>query len=370
METLKVLIAFLILTSSFPSDVENKNSIQKADNHEDHRQISPPKTYRLPNETRPNFYNLFMLATEVDQKNFKFWGNVKIDITVLKRAKTVTLHSRNLTIQRIQLQNKTYNLVASGLSFEHIEDYDFLVITLPRDYQIDEQFVLNIDYYGWLGEDESGFYRGFYYDGDEQVDKNKIYYAVTQFQPIYARKAFPCYDEIGIKTPFAFKIEHPKDYSAFFNTELVFTEYGDDFAVSRFFTTPPMQTYAVAFIVAPFDLISNRDKRVPQRIIARRDAIENGEANFSVKLVGPLLRIMEEQVGINFPLTKLDHAAVNPLKTKGMDNWGLSTYLEYSLLINPNLTLQEKIATQRHAIQLIAHEHAHQFFGNVITPHW
>lgn len=353
--------------------VENKNWKLKAGLYGDNDDNSvsfnyQPETYRLPNNTRPFYYDIF-LWTDVDRKIFDFYGRVRIGIEAIETTNTVTLQYRDLEIEKVTLLDTVGNVIADNLEFEYVEpkQLEFLRITLPRFMQSNENFLLDIVYKGYLNTYQAGFYRANFFDGNDTV-----YYAVTQFQATDARSAFPCYDEPAIRTLFFLQIQHTKHYQAFSNSELVSVTpvEGTDYVISRFRYTLPMQTYILAFLVAPFEYVSNNDTRTPQRIIAKPSSIRNGEADFALEHTGPILRTLEDHIGMNYSLSKLDHAAITQFAAGAMENWGLVTYREFALLFRSTGIPVLDETYKRRIITIMAHEDAHQFFGNLVSPHW
>ncbi|XP_070495881.1 aminopeptidase N-like, partial [Chironomus tepperi] len=327
----------------------------------------PPTTYRLPNNTLPVRYDIF-LTTDVHKYDFNFYGRVKIQIRAVETTDTVTLQYRDMNVTKVTFLDMNGQVVEHDVPFEYVEPryYEFLRISLPRIMAVDEKFVLEITYSGILNEQEFGFYRAHYTDGDAD-----IYYAVTQFEATDARHAFPCYDEPGIRTPFGLEIQHDKSYKAYSNMEIVSKTAleGTDYVVTKFEDTPSMQTYLLAFLVAPFEEVSNNNTQVPQRIIAKPSSIRNAEYEFSLPKLDPILKSLENLLRINFTLPKLDHAAITQFAAGAMENWGLVTYREIALLYVPTGYPESDEYLQKRIITIIAHEDAHQYFGNLVAPH-
>lgn len=353
--------------------IENKNWKLKAGFYEDNHEYSnsfndSPTTYRLPNNTLPVRYDIF-ITTYVHKGEFKFNGIVEIKIRAIEKTNTVTLHYRDLNVTKVSLYNLIGQVVEDNLNFEYVDpkEFEFLKITLPREIDADEYFVLFLMYDGELNTKQTGFYRAYFTE-----DSKTFNFAVTQFEATDARHAFPCYDEPGIRTPFGINLIHDKSYTAWSNMEIeqIIPIDGTDYVISKFLDTPSMQTYLVAFLVAPFDYISNNDTETLQRIIAKPSSIRNGEAEFALQLVGPVLRKLENFLDLKFTLPKLDHAAITQFLVGAMENWGLVTYRESGLLFEPTGHFETDFSRKRRIITVMAHEDAHQYFGNLVSPHW
>ncbi|XP_070502297.1 aminopeptidase N-like isoform X2 [Chironomus tepperi] len=320
-------------------------------------------TYRLPNDTLPIRYDIY-LKTDVDKSNFDFDGRVKIDIRAVEQTNTITLQYRHITISKVSLLNiSTDEVLADELNFDYVMVYEFLKIELPHTLQPNDTIRLDITYNGTLQTNNAGFYRASY-----TMNGETVYYGVTQFESTDARHAFPCYDEPAIRAPMALQIQHDKSYSAYSNMPLIDTIPVEetDYVISKFDVTPPVQTYLLAFLVSPFDFVSNNDSVIPQRIFAKPTSIANGDADFALSIADPIIKKFVNHFGVNYTLPKLDHAAITQFAAGAMENWGFVTYAERYLLANSTTSA----AAKKDIIATVAHEDAHMFFGNLVAPHW
>lgn len=320
--------------------------------------------YRLPNNSRPRRYDLW-LKTDVHQNIFDFSGRVKIHIAILERSQTITLHARQITIDNIDMLNADGSLVQSNLQYDYDDVLEFLVITLPSEVYENGEIFLEISYHGILRDDGSGFYRASY----QNADGATVWFATTQFEMTDARHAMPCYDEPGIRAVTGLEIQHGSGLNAISNMPIASREAvaGTAYVTSKFADTPSMQPYLLAFIISDYTYVSNNDPDVPQRIFAVPQRIDRGDGNFAVQVVGPILRKLEEYLGVKYPLPKMDHAAITDFIWGAMENFGLITYREGGLLFVEGT---DTVATQKSITELISHEYAHQFFGNIVSPSW
>jgi aminopeptidase N len=282
-----------------------------------------PTTYRLPNNTVPVRYDIW-LKTDIDKQNFAFEGQVKIQIRAVEATESVTLHYRDLTVNQVDLVDASETVLNELLPFEYVTPvaYEFLRITLPRAMAIGEEFILRIAYNATLKTSNAGFYRADYTDYTT-ANNDTVYYAVTQFESTDARHAFPCFDEPGIRAPIGLRIKHDKSYSAHANMPDISTivEEGTDYVTTVFGDTPSMQTYLLAFLVSPFDFVPNNDTVFPQRIFAKPASIASGEADYAAAIADPILKKFISHLGVNFTLPKLDHAAITQFAAGAMENW-------------------------------------------------
>lgn len=323
--------------------------------------------YRLPTDTTPIRYDLW-LKTDVDKAIFEFSGRVKIHIKVVVPTQQITLHHRQLTIDNIDLLAADKALVESNLDFEYDSKVEFLKVLLSRTMTAGEVLILDISYRGTLRSDSSGFYRSSYQRND--VFGETVWLATTQFEHTDSRHGMPCYDEPGIRAVTSVQIQHDKSYNAISNMPIISRETveGTDYVTSKFEDTPPMQTYLLAFVISDFGYISNNEVDVPQRVFAKPQSIARGDADFALSVVDPILRKYQEHFGINYPLPKMDHVAISDYIWGAMENFGLVTYLEERILYNPETAPNREQALT--LIQLVGHEYAHQYFGNIVSPKW
>lgn len=323
--------------------------------------------YRLPNNSKPTNYEL-MIKTGVELDNFKFNGEVKITIIILKdMEQTITVHSRQLKIENVAFLNPiTSQLIRDNLTYTLDDVKEFLNITLPTAQLNGTSIKLGIRYSGILREDLNGFYRGKYSEGTEDH-----YYATTQLESTDARHVMPCFDEPGIRAPINVEIHHPQKYSAISNTKVITTETSPldvNYNVTKFETTPPMQTYLLAFLISDFGFKSNDVVKVEQRVYAIPKSILNKEVDYALSEVDNILKGFEKYLGVEYPLNKMDHAAINQFSAGAMENYGMISYADKGLLLTTSDASSE--TKKRNIIELISHEYAHQFFGNLVSPQW
>lgn len=219
--------------------------------------------------------------------------------------------------------------------------------------------VIAIRYRGQLDPlDTAGTFR-------QQVDGD--WYAFTQHESIYARRTFPCVDEPGSKVPWTLTLVVPSALTAVANAPAVTDTVEGSTRTVRFAATPPLPSYLIAFGVGPFDVVpaGTSSHGTPLRIIALKG--RGADAAFAVSSTPKILDELERWFGTPYPYAKLDSMAIPATVGFGaMENAGLITYRE-SLILMP---ADASLARQRRYAGVAAHEIAHQWFGDLVTPAW
>ena len=191
----------------------------------------------------------------------------------------------------------------------------------------------------------------------------------TQFEPIDARRAFPCFDEPGFKIPWQITLHVPENDSAVSNTQILEeTREANGMKRVRFKETKPLPSYLVAFGVGPFEFVdagTAGSRHVPVRIVVPRG--DGDRAKYAAEITADILDRLENYFGIPYPYDKADQLAI-PLSFGGaMENPGLVTYDANIVLSPPG---QDSAARQRSYADTAAHELAHQWFGDMVTMAW
>ena len=229
-------------------------------------------------------------------------------------------------------------------------------ILFPRE--VSGQVSLVVDYVGEINNRMAGFYRSRYVrEGKER------YAAVTQFEESDARRAFPCFDHPAMKATFEVEMIVEGGLTAISNTNVAEEKLmGDGRKLVRFERTPRMSTYLVFFGVGEFGFIQDPGD-VLLRVAAIPEKVQQGK--YSLDFLRKALTYCEEYYGIKYPLSKLDLIAVSDFAFGAMENWGAITFRENLVLHDPDKT--SKAGEERICV-VIAHELAHQWFGNLVTP--
>lgn len=310
----------------------------------------------LPQNVRPIHY---VLEMEPNLEDFTFKGHVRIDLKVKdNNVNTIELNTVDLEIKSARIGEKE----ASSIEYE--EDMQRTKFTFPDGVLRNLEYAkLSILFKGTLNSNMAGFYRAKYTD---KLTGETKYMATTQMEPTDARRAFPCFDEPNLKATFDIMLISEPNFTHLSNMDVKFTNLrSDGKKITSFNTTPVMSTYLVAFIVSELRYVENRDFRIPIRVYATPG--NEHEGKFAADLTAKTLNFFETSFGIKYPLPKLDNVAIHEFSAGAMENWGLVTYRVVDLLLDRKDATLGRI--QRVA-EVVQHELAHQWFGNLVTMDW
>eukprot|EP00871_Galdieria_phlegrea_P002558 jgi/Galph1/3302/GphlegSOOS_G1969.1 len=330
----------------------------------------------LPQTVRPKHYKLFFEPElefpsqpstnsegQSGKKDLQFQGSVDIALEVNSPVDTVTLHALELDLKEAWLTvNANKKVTVKNISYDEEQQTATLHLTEPLKSGNDVS--LHIDFVGTLNDKMAGFYRSSY---KSSSNGDTRYMATTQFEPTDARRAFPCWDEPAIKANFEITLTVPPDRDCLSNMNAVsehINEKGKK--VVRFEKTPIMSTYLVAFIVGEFDYIEDTTKEgIRVRVYTLRGSSHLGQ--FALQVAVKTLSFFAEFFDIAYPLPKMDLIAIPDFAAGAMENWGCVTFREVALLIDPS---NSTTLSRARVAEVVAHELAHQWFGNLVTMEW
>ncbi|CAF0767562.1 unnamed protein product [Rotaria sordida] len=316
--------------------------------------ISNKSVHRLPTTIIPSHYRLYIDTSQLEQ--YIFQGTVDIDIQIKEIVNEIILNSVKLNITKIEFQHDDFNFTLNG-SVTYYKDYEQAIIEFNQQLNPGNGR-LYLSFNGKINDQLNGFYR--------TKAHNRIG-VCTQFEPGYARQAFPCFDEPSFKANFTITIRAPKYLTTLSNMPVKLKyDDGNDTCIYEFDTTPVMSTYLVAYVIGHYDYIETRDSNgVLIRVYTPTGRKEQGV--FALKTAAKMLPFFAEYFGIKYPLSKLDMIAIADFGSGAMENWGLVTYRETYLLVDAHTSTQK---TKQDVALVVAHELAHQWFGNLVTMKW
>lgn len=313
---------------------------------------------QLPPNVEPLRYRV-ELTLNPDQLRYE--GLVEIDVELKAPKREIYLHGKDLIVSRIVARQSgrpdvrgTYTQVApdgvARLDFDQQLPAGKVTISLP----FSAAYETAPDALTSQGEDG-------------------IRYVWTQFEEISARRAFPCFDEPRFKTPFDISITHIGRHVAISNTLPVSQDsVAEGVTRTTFATTAPLPTYLVAIAVGPYEIATgpvippSRLRTAPLPVRAVTVMGKSDTARYALMETPPLVRALEDYFAAPFPYPKLDLIAPPNFAAGGMENAGAITYTERGILLGQKPSVNQ----QRYFKLLHAHEVAHQWFGDLVTPRW
>ncbi|KAG8341496.1 Peptidase family M1 ERAP1 like C terminal domain [Trypanosoma vivax] len=322
----------------------------------------------LPTDPKPIHYKL-SITPELD--TFLFTGHVDIRLIANEQQSSITLNYSALVFVRITLTLASDPSAVESIPVEAIILNEAeMKATFPLQKPFIGEAILSIDYTGTIGDNLTGFYRSKYTVGGKEA-----YMVTTQFESIDARRALPCWDEPAVKAVFEVSITAPSEMLALSNTPHYKKEAVDGKTRWFFEPTPKMSTYLLAWTVGVFECIEasiKKTHKVPDgevdRTLVRVFTPEGkkSKASFALEVACQVLPLYEQFFGSNYVLPKVDLLAIPDFGAGAMENWGLITYREVALLCDANSS-----ASQKESVAIVvAHELAHQWFGNLVTMEW
>jgi len=314
------------------------------------------KSVRLPRYVLPSKYRIQL---KPDFDNFTFSGVESISIGITQNIKSITLHSKDIDIETASLESSRFKVFADKISYDVKAD----TTTFHFKNGIKSgKYKLNIVFQGILNDKMRGFYRSKY-----NLKGKDVYMATTQFEATDARRAFPCFDEPAHKAVFNVSLVVPKGKTAISNTlPISVAEHEAGFDIVKFAPTPKMSTYLLAFIVGDFEYIERKSRRgVTVRVYTTPG--KTHQAHFALDTTVRCLEFYEKYFDIPYPLNTLDMIAIPDFSSLAMENWGAITFREIGLLVDEDKT---STSSKELIAEVIAHELAHQWFGNLVTMEW
>jgi aminopeptidase 2 len=276
---------------------------------------------------------------------------------------SISLNTLDLEIHTTKVHSGE-TLITSAPELTYNVDTQTTKISLKDKLSAGSKVSLTQEFTGKLNDNMAGFYRSSY-KGEDGSDK---FMATTQMEPTDARRAFPCFDEPALKAKFTITLIADKSLTCLSNMDAVSEEevdskFGGKKQATTFRETPLMSTYLLAFIVGELKVIESNSFRVPVRVFATPDKdIEHGR--FSLELAARTLDFYEKTFNSPFPLPKMDMVAIPDFSAGAMENWGLITYRVVDLLFDEKTS---GASTKQRVAEVVQHELAHQWFGNLVT---
>ena len=315
--------------------------------------------YRLPRTIDPSRYDL---TIEPDLEAATFSGEVDVVVTVHERIERIVLNALELTIGEGSFAaHRGGSIAISEITADEALQRATLTLSEPAD---PGEWTLHLTFRGELNDRLRGFYRSTYID-DETGETHVI--ATTQFESADARRAFPCWDEPDRKAVFGVTLIVPEGLLAISNGPEVERERLSDGRVRvRFADTMRQSTYLLAYVVGRLEATDPVDADgVPLRIVHVPG--KDGLTSFALEAGLFSMRFFSDYYGIAYPGQKMDFVALPDFAQGAMENTGCITYRESLLLADPAIATHPEL---ENIADVVAHELAHQWFGNLVTMRW
>uniref|UniRef100_A0AAQ4S5Q5 Aminopeptidase n=1 Tax=Gasterosteus aculeatus aculeatus TaxID=481459 RepID=A0AAQ4S5Q5_GASAC len=298
--------------------------------------------------------------------SLRFTGSVQIQIDVQNNTNWVVLHSKGLQISKATIVDQ--NLAPPSdkvLPVLHNPSHEQIGIFSSRVLSSGQKYFLNIEFGAELSEGFYGFYKSTYRTSTGETRT----LASTHFEPTSARMAFPCFDEPSFKANFSIRIRRSPEYISLSNMPVKTFEVNSGVLEDQFDASVKMSTYLVAFVVCDFKSVTARTSSGVQ-VSVYASPEKWPQTRYALEVAVKMLDFYEEYFNIHYPLPKqgaLYLIAIPDFQSGAMENWGLTTYRETSLLFDP---LTSTISDELWVTMVIGHELAHQWFGNLVTMEW
>jgi aminopeptidase N len=310
----------------------------------------------LPKTVVPSHYSL---ALQLDPARERFDGQAIIRVTVSQPVPSIVLHAQALDAQRATLRSgkaaRELRVVADN------KGHTWRLV--PRDGKpiaAGEQR-LDIRYRGRVNAAGQGLYRA-----KHRIDGKPAAMLATQLEAVNARMVFPGFDEPIFRAAFDLEVTAPREYEVLANQPRTQRTVVGRTARHRFATTPPMPSYLFAVAVGRFDVLQGEAKGdgagVPLRLFTAPGKRE--QARYALGVTQQVLPYYNNYFGTPYALPKLDQLAVPGTRDGAMEDWGLISYVENALLYDP---ARSSPRTERGVFSVVAHEIAHQWFGNLVS---
>jgi aminopeptidase N/puromycin-sensitive aminopeptidase len=306
---------------------------------------------RLPEVAAPESYKLTFTP---NLETATFEGDETISIRVLKPTSEITLNAVDIGFHEVTI---TSGGITQKAKVVPDKDKEMVVLTFEKQLPVGTATV-HITYSGILNSEMRGFYLG----KDDQGRK----YAATQFEATDARRAFPSFDEPEYKATFDIAAIADKGQVAISNSKVSSDTPGPgDRHTVRFATTPKMSSYLAALVVGNFEYIEGEADGIPIRVYGTPGKKEMGK--FALETAQHVLSYYDKYFNIKYPYGKLDLIGLPDFSAGAMENTGCITFREVLLQIDEK---QGSVDLKKTVASVIAHEMAHQWFGDLVTMKW
>jgi len=309
---------------------------------------------KLPKEVVPTGYSI-RIVPDIDKLTFS--GTETVKLSAHSPVHRLVLNALELKITGASLDGKA--LLESAIRID--EKTELLTLELPSQLAAGDH-TLALSFSGKINQQGQGL---FYARYQEQGSGTKKIMLGTQFEATDARRLFPCWDEPVFRARFQLTAVIPENWSAVSNMPIESERKIAREKEVRFAATPSMSSYLNVFVAGELDLIESQSGPTQIRVITTKGKAEMGR--YALEATAQILKYYNDYFGVPYPLPKLDQIALPGGFGGAMENWGGITYYEAALLFDPKNSSAE---TKQNIYEVLAHEMAHQWFGDLVTMAW
>lgn len=303
---------------------------------------------RLIQTFTPDHYNL---SLHLDREARTFQGTVDIRGAIQSGATSIKLHAKDLTIQSALIDGKE-----ATFSFNDDE------LTLAQDNLNEGEHLATIAFSGIITDSMHGLYPCYY---EHNGEKKEL--LATQFESHHAREVFPCVDEPEAKATFDLTLVTEDGITVLGNMPVASQTTEEGRLVTTFETSPRMSSYLLAWVTGELHKKTATTKGGVEVNVWATPAQPAESLDFALDIATRSIDFFDDYYGTPYPLPKSDHVALPDFSSGAMENWGLVTYREIVLVVDP---VKASLSTRQQAALTIAHELSHQWFGNLVTMKW
>ena len=314
------------------------------------------KKNRLPKIAIPNRYEINL---DVDIENFKYKGDEVIYIEIVEDTAEIELNALGIQVQNAFVEND--NNIHHEASVNYIKEEEKIILTFEETVKAGD-WKLYINFDAQIVDDLRGFYRSSFKDS-KGLQK---WIATTQFEPTAARMAFPCWDEPEYKAVFSISLTSNSDLVRISNEKVLSESTENGKTTTKFVDSMRMSTYLVAFVVGDLEITEIGEVNGTfVRVVHRPGFAE--QTKFAGEAAIKILDFFEKYYEIDYPGSKLDLISIPDFAMGAMENIGAITFRETLLLIDIDKATRAELSR---SVEVIAHELAHMWFGDLVTMKW
>jgi aminopeptidase N len=309
---------------------------------------------KLPKQVVPQEYAIRIVP---DLAKLTFAGSETVKLDVRQPVRELILNALELQIISASIDNKPLSISAIKLDPKQ----ETLTIALPAALG-GGNHALALSFTGKINQQGQGLFYARYQEQGSGAQKLML---GTQFEATDARRLFPCWDEPSFRARFQLTAVVPENFLAVSNMPVERENKVNGAKEVQFAMTPSMASYLNVFVAGELDLIESKSGDTQVRVIATKNKAEMGR--YALEATAQILQYYNDYFGVPYPLPKLDQIAIPGGFGGAMENWGGITYYESVLLFDPE---KSSDATRQRIYEVIAHETAHQWFGDLVTMAW